>query len=102
MVSYALSLSAERDLTGILIYTAESFGRRQAEQYNSDLTKIFTLLADSPGIGRPTDSVRKALRRHQHRGHVIFYIERTDHIEIARILPARADWQEYMNAVGFS
>ncbi len=96
MRSYCLSLQAEIDLTGIVIYTAVSFGRRQAEIYKDDLKAVFGLLAENPHMGRRTESVRPGLRRHEHGSHIVFYMERDEHIEIVRVLPARIDWKDLL------
>ena len=86
MSSYRIGPRAESDLAGISDYTVDQWGWRQADTYVDSLSECFQLLADSPGLGRPSDLIAASVRRFEHGSHVVFYKEARDGIEILRVL----------------
>lgn len=50
---------ARRDLAGIHDWTIGKFGLQQADRYVADLAAVFLLVAESPGIAREADEVRR-------------------------------------------
>ena len=91
MPDYRLSRAAESDLLDIARYTVRRFGVTQAEAYRDDLAQCFTLIAKHPQMGRERNAIRLGLRRHDHKGHAIYYIETDAGVVIVRILHKRQD-----------
>jgi toxin ParE1/3/4 len=91
MLSYRLSASADRDLDGIYDYGLRRFGLEQTERYAQELTSIFQILADNPGIGRLEDKFSPPARRFEHGSHIILYDTHESHIVIVRVLHKAAD-----------
>lgn len=75
MNSYRITQRADRDLINIYLYTLETFGFKQAEDYTQRMKWCFAALADHPRMGRLAEEVRPGVRRHEHGSHVIFYRE---------------------------
>ena len=86
MPKYGVSEAAGSDVRGIIRYTADRWGQKQAVRYSAGLRKCFRLLAQSPGLGRESDEVSIGLRRFEHGKHVVFYRTVTDGIGIVRVL----------------
>jgi len=84
--SFRVSSLAESDLAGIAAYTLRTWGPDQTDRYLSDIEARFQLLANSPGVGRPCDGIRRGLRRAEHAKHVIFYRLEPGGIFVSRIL----------------
>jgi toxin ParE1/3/4 len=88
-MKYRLTRQADQHLSDIYLYTAETFGRAQADRYLQGFASAFELLADNPRTGRSADQVRPGLRRHEHAGHVIFYRETGDEVLIVAVIHSR-------------
>jgi len=86
MGRYVLSRRAEDDLAGIAVYTIENFGVAQARIYRDLLVRSCELLAENPRMGRDYGRVVVGIRRHDTRGHAIFYRIEAHGILIVRIL----------------
>jgi toxin ParE1/3/4 len=90
-----LSAAAERDFLGIIEWTAETFGIRQAKTYRLTLMLALAALHQGPDLpdSEPRDEIRPGLRsihvaRRGRRGrHFILYrTADADRIEVVRIL----------------
>ena len=90
-----LGPTAERDFAGIIAYTVETFGARQAKVYHTTLMRALTALNAGPSIlgSVSRDEIDEGLRslhvaRKGRRGrHLILYRAAPDRvIEVARIL----------------
>jgi toxin ParE1/3/4 len=86
MAKYRLTDRARADLIDIFDFTEEKFGVYQAEAYYAGLIRTFELLADFPRIGQPFDELAAGYRRFRFQSHLIFYTERSDHVEIRAIV----------------
>lgn len=86
MPEYRLSRRAKTDLADIADYTIKSFGIKQARDYRDALKACFTMLAETPALGRSAEYVEPQLRRFEHKSHVIFYIPEPHGILIVRVL----------------
>jgi toxin ParE1/3/4 len=84
-----LTRLADQHLSDIYLYTAEMFGRAQADSYLQGFTTTFDLLANNPRMGRAADHVRPGLRRHEHAEHVIFYREMGEELVIIGVIHSR-------------
>lgn len=93
MTTYLISEAAARDIETIVEFTMTAFGKFQAISYHASIERTFQILAEFPRIGRPTFELMDGLYRFPHKAHVIFYTGSADHILIARVLPARADFK---------
>ena len=89
MKRYRLTRQADQHLSNVYLYTAERFGRAQADSYVQGFTAIFDLLADHPRMGRAADHVRPGLRPHEHAGHVVLYRETGEGLLIIGVIDSR-------------
>jgi toxin ParE1/3/4 len=89
VVSFRLTIEAEKDIDGIASYTTASWGWRQAERYLTRLEAGFDLIAANPSIGRSCEVVRSRLRRFEIGHHVVFYVTEDDGVLIVRVLHER-------------
>lgn len=86
MAHVRVSVEAEDDLDQTAAYTCATWGWRQTEKYLSKLEDCFDLLAGSPSIGRPCDSIRAGLRRFEIGRHVVFYLPEPQGVLVVRVL----------------
>ena len=84
-----LSPAAQRDLTAILRYTGETWGRAQLLTYRDKLNEALLLLADNPELGHRGAALSSSHRQFSVGSHVIVYRERVHATEIVRILHQR-------------
>jgi toxin ParE1/3/4 len=84
--TYRLGPKGTSDLAEIFAYTVDTWGEQQAENYIEELARCLQLLADSPGLGRASDSIFPGIRRFEQGKHVIFYKADRHGIVIARTL----------------
>ena len=83
--SYRLSPSAASDLEGIWLYTAETWSRRQADSYYSEIMDMIESLAAGERQSRKIDLRQGYLKYPVGKHHV--YFRRSDSgIEVIRIL----------------
>ncbi len=73
-------------MAAIFDYTVDQWGWKQANAYVDGLSECFQLLADSPGLGKPSDLRVAGVRRVEHGSHVVFYKEVRGGIKILRVL----------------
>lgn len=90
-----LSAAAERDFIGIIEWTAETFGIRQANTYQHSLMLALAALHQGPSLpdSQPRDEIRPGLRSllvarkgRPGRHFILYRAADTDRIEIVRIL----------------
>lgn len=96
MTRFLLSPSAQADIEDIWDYSAARWGERQAETYVRAIHAAMAAACADPRLGRACDEIRRGYRRHLVGSHVIFYRQRTDHIEIVRILHQRMDFGRHL------
>ncbi len=89
-MGYKLSQKSEKDFEDIYEYTHKNFGEKQADKYTDSLEECFSLLSETPTLGRHIDDIKKGFLRHEHQEHVIFYqiklFSKNKDIFIVRIL----------------
>jgi toxin ParE1/3/4 len=94
MKAITLAPKAENDLHDIRRYTIQQWNLNQAEAYLSGMGRLFADLASgarfSRGVGR--DGFRKA----QYVSHMIYFLETSDSITIARVLHMRMDAEKHL------
>lgn len=88
--SYALSPLAEIDLEEIWFYTFQNWSLAQADSYLRDLVSAFEGLASGAKRGREAD-VRPDYLKCPLGSHMIYFRDRSDQIEVMRVLHQRQD-----------
>ncbi|MFT4257149.1 MAG: type II toxin-antitoxin system RelE/ParE family toxin [Pseudoxanthomonas sp.] len=92
MSGYALTPTAQADLSDIWDYSALHWSRRKADEYVRDIRDICEALAEHRLPGRDASNIRPGYRKQSCASHVLFYRTRNDgDIEIIRILHQRMD-----------
>ena len=91
MPDYHLSKRAREDLANIADYTIQTFGVAQSRIYRDALSHCFSMLAETPTMGRSAEYVEPHIRRFQHKSHVIFYRPEDRGILIIRVLHSSMD-----------
>lgn len=91
MAVYRLSVKAAADLEEIYEYTILNFGLIKAQAYLHSLAERLNALANHPAQGRRAAQLAPALRRFEHRSHIIFYVEEEPGVLIVRVLHQSMD-----------
>ena len=91
-----LSPAAENDFTEIYVYTGETFGTEQAEDYVAGLLDAMEQVSQFPDIGQSLDDLRSGYHRYIYRSHSLFYRSEGDAIVIIRILGLRQDHASHL------
>ncbi|MEE9255980.1 MAG: type II toxin-antitoxin system RelE/ParE family toxin [bacterium] len=86
MASHRIHREAARDLLDIGRYTQRRWGVAQRRRYLGDLEERMRFLAENPHSGAPRGDIREGLRSFLQGGHVIFYLEGAEGVDIVRIL----------------
>ena len=86
MTKVRIAERADRELVEIYEFGRVTFGPQQAVKYLLELDHVFGLLGDNPRMGRLAANIGPNVRRHEHKSHVILYIEEPDGILIAAVL----------------
>ena len=95
MPSFKLSAEAAADVEAIGDYGITTFGLAQALKYHLALESRFELLGQFPRLGIPTYDLRPGLYHYPYESHTIFYTIEPDHVSIARVLYAGADFKRH-------
>lgn len=88
--------SAEQDLKNIWLYTYETWGEAQADQYFNELDNGLKTLSQNPDIGKNRGSIRKGYRSFQINRHMVFYKVASFTIQIVRVLHVRMDPERHL------
>lgn len=91
MTSYRLTPAAQRDLSSIWDFTQERWDDDQAEIYISEIRAAIERIAAAPDRGRACDEIREGYRRYSIGSHLILYVQRTDGVDVIRVLHQRMD-----------
>lgn len=91
MTNYRLTPSAQRDLSSIWDFTQERWDEIQAESDISEIRAAIERIVVDPRRGHACDENRKGYRRYGIGSQLIFYVERTDGVDVIRILHQRMD-----------
>ena len=78
--------AAESDLIAIWVYSFETWGEAQADQYLAALEKGIQQLVESPGSGKPRDELREGYWSQRLEHHVVFYTFTDAELRIRRVL----------------
>jgi toxin ParE1/3/4 len=90
---YELDLSpeAERDIEGILTFTAKKWGRQQVPIYKDMLNSALQAVLRHPGIGRINRLLPKGYRSQRAASHIAYYRVLGNTVRVDRILHKRMD-----------
>ena len=89
---YRLSPKAREDLSAIWDYSAERWGRAQADRYIRDIVAACRAVASGRRLGRSIDWLRPGYLRCSVGSHVLFYVQEERHvIRVVRILHGSMD-----------
>ncbi|GEA07997.1 hypothetical protein KUL42_27580 [Alteromonas sp. KUL42] len=86
MSNYRISVAAEYDLTAILDYGETHFGLEQAILFYEGLASTFDKIAKAPNLYPAVDEIKEGYRRAIYETYSIYYIQRHEFVEIARII----------------
>ncbi len=86
MMHYKLSSAAQSDLIEIRRYTLERRGQIQWTTYFSELKQSMELLANNKLLGIEVFELGQNYFRFPLKHHVIYYIQKQEHIVIAAVL----------------
>jgi len=91
MTKLFLSPEAISDLSSILAYSVEQWGRDQAQRYVDEILDGLEKLIVFPQLGTPHDGIRPGYRAILVQHHKAYYQVHTDTVTIIRILHERMD-----------
>ena len=89
--SLIVAAAAQRDLREIFRHSAKRWGEAQRAAYAASLDQALARLAEFPELGRGRDEIRRGLRSHPVREHVVLYLTEADAIVVLRVIHARMD-----------
>ena len=91
MKTHVLSAESEKDLNDIFDYIAVH-SISSAEKQVREIYRKFALLCEQPEIGRKRDDLLPKLRSFNVDNYLIFYREKGETLEIARVLHGSRDF----------
>ena len=86
-----LTSDARQELSDILLYSEQQWGKPQRTAYKKLLQESMRTLAQSPFIGRPRDELSAGLRSHPAGSHIIYYWTTDTTLVVAHIFHTRHD-----------
>src|SRR5688572_7577451 len=84
-----ISRNANRDLANIRVYSQQTWGGIQANEYDADLHAGLALIVDNPFVGKEEPTLGPGTRVMIVRSHRIFYRVDASRIRVLRVLHAR-------------
>jgi len=88
---YQFTDKAERDLEGIIDYTAQEWGAAQANTYLDGLETRAQILAENPDLGMAREILSKGLLSFPYESHILYYKKHARGIVIVRVLHQHMD-----------
>jgi len=88
---YQFTDKAERDLEGIIDYTAQEWGTSQANTYLDGLESRAQLLAENPDLGIARETLSAGLLSFPYESHILYYKKHTHGIALLRVLHQHMD-----------
>jgi toxin ParE1/3/4 len=95
MHRYQITSDAREDLKEIARYTYQTWGRQQANRYLKGMYALFVRLAETPGMGRVREDIRKGLLSFPTKEHIVFYRVHGKKLIIVRVLLASRDLHRF-------
>ncbi|MGD8957994.1 MAG: type II toxin-antitoxin system RelE/ParE family toxin [Chromatiaceae bacterium] len=92
MPRFRVKATARADLKKIAVFTEQTWGRKQRNNYLTETDQAFHRLAGSAELGQTCDPIRPGYRVFPVGSHLIFYKLAADQtLEIIRVLHRRMD-----------
>jgi len=91
----SFSTRAKADVSGIWDYTADHWGRGQADLYVGLIETAVDTLSRDPKLGRQCSEIRRGYRRHSVGSHVLYYRLKGGAIFVLRVLHRSMDPQRH-------
>ena len=88
---FAFTPRALDDLEAIWDHGADRWSPDQADRYQTDLFRLFALLAERPHMARERPVLGDGIRVHPYASHLIVYRVLDDGIQIVRVPHGRQD-----------
>lgn len=88
---YQLRQHAKDDLEQIWFYSADKWGKAQANRYLSQLFKCLNQLAQNPALGVKREDVRPGYFSFSVLQHRVFYLQDASGIDVVAIIHQRMD-----------
>lgn len=88
---YQLRQHAKDDLEQIWLYSAEQWGKAQADRYLSQLFHCLNQLGHNPGLGNRREDVRAGYFSFSILQHRVFYLPGDTGIDVIAIIHQRMD-----------
>jgi len=101
MTDYFLYPEARNDLEEIWLYGLENYGINQADKYIAELENRFRWLAEKPLLGKKRNEIKKDCLSYLYGSHIIFYRQKEQDIEIARVLHQSMDISSHFDKSTF-
>lgn len=95
-MKWRISGPVQRDLNGIWIYTASTWGVEQADRYVDALTTRMIWLSDNPKLWVARDETRRDIFSYDEGRHVIFFEVTSDILSIVCVLHYRMDVKRHI------
>jgi toxin ParE1/3/4 len=86
MPKFKISAKALDDFKSIGRYTSRKWGKLQRNKYLGMIDDSFQAISHQPNIGMACNYIKPGYRKYHAGRHLIFYRQKSDHIEIIRIL----------------
>lgn len=94
-----LTPKAQADLEDIWLYTRDTWGTAQAENYLDSIQHVFDALCDMPELGRLYTEFEPTVRIHPSGRHLIIYMPEANALNVVRVLGARQNWRTMLDAL---
>ena len=86
MPDYRFTPEARDDLQGIIDYTLDHWGKKQARKYIDGLEELGARFAEQPGLGMNRSDLINGLISFPYVSHVLYYVQQDHGITIIRVL----------------
>lgn len=96
MPEYRFTPEARDDLQGIVDYTVERWGKKQAHDYLNGLEELAARLAENPGLGANRDQLIDGLISFPYVSHRLYYVAHDHGITIIRVLYKKMEAERHL------
>jgi toxin ParE1/3/4 len=96
MKRIVLSPLAQKDLRSIWLYSAENWGRIQANRYVGAIGRDIAKIAERPEAGSPQNDLRQGYAKRLTGSHIIFYRIVEGDVDVVRVLHQSMDFYRHL------
>jgi len=86
MPKFKISAKALDDLKSIGRYTSRKWGKTQRNKYLEMIDGSFQTISHQPELGMTCNDIKPGYKKYHVGRHLIFYRQKSDYVEIIRIL----------------